>query len=280
MVKSQSLMVAALVTAVGGVGWVYQDEPVQTRPAVPKVANCRPVGVMVNAPIDMGGTEDEGMEDFPDLAFAGTFEQTRLAIRLDYPRGGIVELRGDHSVLDSFQDDLGADLRKEGAQFGPFEMMSQVSDDRRSVVFVVPSDRLPGPRATRLTASGTVALLVSNSNTEARSPVVSLAVGESIVAGPFTFRITRVGASEWNTGWSITLSTKQDLGGVRGFALIEADGTRVELSPSMSISGGGTWSQTLECERELESGALVIDYWESPRLAQLPFEVSAGLGLR
>ena len=272
MIKAHNIVVTALVAAVGGAGWIYKEGPSQARvPA--RNASCRPVGLMVNGPV--GG----GSDDFPDLAFAGTFERTRLAIRVDYPRGGIVDLRADRSTLDELQDDLGADLRKTDQHFGPFEMLTRVADDRRSAVFVIPSDKLPGPRATRLVARGKVALMTSSGSSEARSEHLALATGGAFAAGPFTFEVTRMGSSEWGDGWSMTLSTNTDLTAVRTYAFVDSNGEHVELSPSMTISGSGTWTQTLECERELGEGVFVVDYWDSPKIIEVPFEVSAGLGL-
>ena len=73
---------------------------------------------------------------------------------------------------------------------------------------------------------------------------------------------------------------KTDLAPVLRYALVDAEGAETELQTSMSMSGMGTWKQTLVHPTPLETGSLRIEYWADPGQVELPFSVSAGLGLR
>lgn len=232
------------------------------------------VGVMINAPI--GG----GSEAFPDLAFTGTFERTRVALRLAMPQGGLIDLVRADCTLTVFEDDRGTNLMQSENPFGPFEMSPRVAEDGRSLVFVVPSGRLPAPGAARLHLTGETAVLVAREKELARAQDVHFSEGTAVVLGPHSFEIKDVGPAQWGDGWSFTLTSRADLASIVSYSAVDASGQEIELRRSMSMSGGGTWSQSLACDRPLESATLVLEYWKAPEVVRVPFDLHVGLGLR
>ncbi len=61
---------------------------------------------------------------------------------------------------------------------------------------------------------------------------------------------------------------------------MDDSGEETELRTSMTISGGGTWNQTLECEQPIERAKIRVEMWKAPEMVRIPFDVTAGIGLR
>ena len=258
-----------------------QGATTPTSPAAPRgdAGAVRPVGLMINAPTHTG--KDPASDDTfgVELAFFGTFERTRLALELHYPQGGIIDLAGDSSSLTLFQDDMGGDLLKKESSFGVFEMMPRISDDGRYLVFVVPSDRLPQANATKVRAKGAVAAVVATRAQTFDAVGVKLAEGSEFSVGGYDFEITEAGDSDWGDGRSITVKTKRDTNAILRYALVGPDGEEVELSPTMSMSGMGTWNQTLDYEAGFDQATFRVEVWQDMREVEVPFDVEAGFGL-
>lgn len=285
-----------IIAGVVGLTWIdgdpaaYTNESVRISararsaprpPADPTVPGVRAVGLMINAPTTTGDEPaDDGNAWSVDLAFFGTFERTRLALELTYPEGGIIDLRNEESTLAVFEDDKGKNLIKDEQHFGPFEMMPRISEDGRHLVFVLPSDELPFASASRLHAAGEVALLVADESATFTAADVHLTPGTTFEAGDFAFEIKEAGKSSWGDGYSLTLVSEKDLAPIVSYGLRTQDGRVLPLEPSMSMSGGGTWHQTLEVEEPVQRGDFVVECWQDSRTVMVPFEVSTGLGLR
>ncbi|MEM7309070.1 MAG: hypothetical protein AAF682_20470 [Planctomycetota bacterium] len=281
-----------ILAGAGVVVFRGEEQPAQRRPfprptqkravhgASESPAVVKPVGLMINAPVHTG--EDPALEDNfgVELAFFGTFERTRMALELFYPKGGIIDLDNEASTLSLFEDDRATDLRKEDEHFGPFEMMPRMSEDGRYLAFVVPSDKLPDKNASKLYAKGVVAVRVATRAAEFDAEGVLFDEGTELSLGDFDFEITEAGPSSWGDGHSITLQTDRDTVRIVRYAFVDADGNEHELSPSMSMSGMGTWQQTLESDEELGRGTLRIECWQDMHTVEVPFEAEAGLGLR
>lgn len=255
-----------------------QRPPAGVRASAQSPTSVRPVGLMINAPTRLG--EETGDDWNVDLAFLGTFSKTRLALELDFPAGGIIELSSDESTLSFFQDDKGTDLMTdEPVWFGPFEMMPRISEDGRNMVFVVGSNELPRHDASRLQAKGSVAVMVADETETWTADDVAIQPGTTFTVGSYEFEITETGKSDWSEGWTFTIVTQTDTAPVVRYALVKG-GEELELRETMSMSGGGTWHQSLEVDQELSAADFLIEVWSDPRTVQVPFDVSAGLGLR
>ena len=243
------------------------------RPTTPTQASTgEVVGLMVHAPTA------NSTEHFERLGFAGTFNRSRLAIQLHHAPGGIIDLLADESTVEWFGDDKGTNLVDPDGMFGPLEMMPDIAEDGGSLVFVVGSNRSPHAQASRLEARGTIVAVCATATAKHRAEV-TFKKGEKFQLGPYAFEITNVGKSDWSEGWTLELTSKTDLASIITYSLV-ANGAEEELRQSMSMSGMGTWQQTLEREAAIEKGTLQIECWSDPAKVELPFAVSAGLGLR
>jgi hypothetical protein len=247
------------------------------RDAAPAV---RVAGLMINSPTHTGADPASDETYGVDLAFFGTLERTRLALELTRPEGGLLGLDDGASFLARFADDRGTDLSASESPFGPFEMLPRVSADGRHLVCVIPSSKLPDARATHLSAAGTLGLRVATRSETFTAPDVALAAGSRFSVAGFDFEVESAGKSQWGQGQEVTLVARRDLSAIRRWFLVTPEGAELALRPSMSLSGGGTWSQTLELELELPRAGVRVECWQDLSTVLVPFEVEAGLGLR
>ena len=232
------------------------------------------VGVMVNAPIR------DGENGFDDLAFAGSFARTRVAVRMRFPEGGLFELDRKSCSVSRFVDDRGTDLLGEDDMFGPIEMMPEIADDGSWVVFIIASPVLPAAGASRLDVAGTVAVRAATEREVVESRDVAFAEGSVVELGDYSLEVKSSGPSEWSDDWTFTVKTRDDLSSVISWVAIDGDGNEHALQPTMSMRGMGTWEQTLSCDTPLDRVTLRVEAWADARRVEVPFEVSTGLGLR
>jgi hypothetical protein len=243
-------------------------------------AGFRAAGLTINTPVHTGA-DPAAHDDFGvELAFFGTLARTSLAIEYRHEAGGMLELDSEASRLERFTDDRGTDLANEDSPFGPFDTMARVSEDGRHLVFVVPSDALPAAGATGVSAAGVLAVRCGSQQEDVTSEPVALRAGAAFTVGGYRLTIRDVGPSQWGEGHALTLESRTELAAIDGWALVLPDGSEVAASPSMSMSGMGSWQQTLELDEPVERASLRITRWTDLRTVEVPFEVSAGFGLR
>jgi len=292
---------ATLATAVG-LGIVALDRPSGVQPVCPTTVvaqrplastptpttaataaatpGFRAAGLTINTPVHTG-VDPSSDDDFGvELAFFGTFARTSLAIEYRHEAGGMLELDSGASRLERFTDDRGTNLVNEDAPFGPFDTMARVSEDGRHIVFVVPSASLPAAGATGVSAAGVLAVRCGSHREDVASETVALREGGKLAVGGYELTIREVGPSQWGEGHALTLESRTELAAIDAWTLVLPDGRELEASPSMSMSGMGSWQQTLELEESVERASLRITRWADLRTIEVPFEVSAGLGLR
>jgi len=237
-------------------------------------------GLMINTPVHTGADPSSDDTFGVELAFFGTFDRTRLALELRHEDGGILGIDSDASELAAFRDDRGTNLLKEDDAFGPFEMMPRISEDGHYLVFTIASDKVPVGGAARVFAEGVCAVQTAHRSEVFTSDEIALAKDARVSLGGFDFKISDVGDSNWNGEKSITLETKKDTVPIVRYALIDPSGAEIELSESMSMSGMGTWQQSLDAATMPERAKLVLEVWQDLDTVEIPFQVEAGIGLR
>ena len=243
-------------------------------------ATVRVAGLMVNSPTHTGSDPSSDDQFGVDLAFFGTFDKTRVALEIAYPAGGIIDIDSDASSITRFEDDRGTSLIKEDNHFGPFEMMPRMSEDGRYVVFVLPSDKLPYSGAKSIQAEGVAGLRIANDARKFTSDIVALEEGSSFSTGGYEFEITEVGKASWGEGFSVTLKSETDTNAILSYSLVDEKGEEQELRTTMSMSGGGSWNQTLEYDRAVPAAGFRVECWQDLKTVKVPFNIEVGLGLR
>lgn len=238
-------------------------------------ATCETIGLMVQTAI---GPKENGFEPLPFMGFT----RTRLAVRLVLPSKGIFDLNADRSKVDVFRDDRGTDMlarSTDSFQSSPIEMSPTLAEDGGSVVFIVGSDKIPAGNASQLEMKGTVALHVATRKVEFRADDVQFQPGQVVELGPYHLEIVSSGPSDWDPRWSLEVRSSVDLAPIIAWQVVAPDGEVVDMSPTMSMSGMGTWQQTVAGEKTLDHGSLVITAWADARTLEVPFALTTGVGL-
>ena len=237
-------------------------------------AQVRVVGTMINGPTRarLGGQAQ--------LAFLGSVSKTRLALEVDLPGGGIIDVDVGASELSVFRDDRGTDLAAAEGFTGPFESLAEIAEDGRSAVVVVASEALPAEGASRLEAEGTLALTTASIQKTHVSERVELRPGVRFALGPHAFQVTEVGPQEWSEQWSFTVATDSDVHAIVSWTITDGEGREHEATPWMTMSAGDRTEQSLSCEEIAGPATITVRAWDNARRVQVPFSVTSGLGLR
>lgn len=252
-------------------------EPKPTRSSATHAQSAEPsafrvAGVLAQRKLDMPSQFGSRMP------FPGSNAQVRLAIEYTSPTNDLIDWVHGECEITLFSDDRGTDLIDPDDAFGPFEMMPTLSEDKDKLAFILQSSKAISPGAGTIRAEGSIVLRRASERGTHRSKPVYLEPDAHVVCGPFDMEVTQAGPSQWSDGWEVTLQTGDDLGSVIAWSFVDEQGTRIELSPSSSISGMGTWAQSLTLPAEPETkGTLEMECWKDARSETVSFRVESGL---
>ncbi|RMF70882.1 MAG: hypothetical protein D6744_18795 [Planctomycetota bacterium] len=224
-------------------------------------------------------------KDHDDLRAFNQTPGTTIALLLRQPAGGLIAIETDDSRLEAFRDDTGGDLLTgDDSYFGPFGSFPDVSDDQTLALFELSGPGMPAANAKTVTAKGVLKVKQATKSAKARTENVVLAPETKFEVGDYAFVITEVGESEWSDAkLSLTLKTKQDINAVRAMRFFDADGAEikadVEGSSSMRFGSNVTFEVSYGLAKKVANATIEIDVWQDLKTIDLPFEVSAGVGL-
>ena len=242
--------------------------------AANSMPTARAAGIMVNHSVD---DEENGM---PSLAFQGTFAQTRLALVIDSPEGGIIGFSRDSSKTTAFADSTGQSLLEKNAHFGPFAFGERIVQDGKRLVITLESKEAPKPKASSIQATGTIDITIAHEKKTYTTETAPVEAGHGLQAGPIKMTIKKYGKGDWGDDMELTVETKYNLDAIVKYTAILADGTRSELRRSSTMSFNGTTNLTLASKVDLgKTFALEVETWHNPQQRQVPFNVTARVGL-
>jgi hypothetical protein len=246
-------------------------------PAAPGVQAC---GVRVVAP----GPEEEMR------AFNWTPGVT-VALLVNVPGGGVIDVEDDVSKLTVFRDDKGKDLLKSGGGEGVFEragfgMMPQISKDGRLVLLEAQAPGCPTKGAAALRLSGEAVLRVASKTEEFAAQNVAIKPNTPIQAGPIPFTVFSVGKPDFGGEeyqLQVGLQARKEVSSVADIRFFDAAGKKLEVQRSMTSSTGDGVNATVQwlylLKDKPDAVKVVITYWTDMRQVRIPFDLSVGLGL-
>ena len=157
-------------------------------------ANAMPTvhaaGIMVNYAVDEQGSGT------PALAFQGTFAQTKLALVVDSPEGGIIGFSRKSSEVTSFSDSSGNSLLQEDATFGPFAFGERIVQDGKRLVVTLETEKGPTSGASSIEAAGTIDVTIAHEKKTYTTEVAPIQPGHGLRAGPILLTLSLIHISE------------------------------------------------------------------------------------
>jgi hypothetical protein len=207
---------------------------------------------------------------------------TSLALLVQLPDGGIIDLDEENSEIEKMVDDKGTDLL-EGGRFGNTGFsFSNVAEDSSAVMTTLKGPQVPAEGAVSITASGTLVLQTASKQNTERSEDMALEKGAKPEPGPYKWEVVEVKPADGQDGFMFTLRTNQDLGAVKEIVFEDPDGNKLE------VQSRGMWSMQ-GTERRVDSHYYVkekpekfrmkVTFWVDMKATKVPFDVTTGLGL-
>ncbi len=193
--------------------------------------------------------------------------------------GGIISIDEDASVLTKFTDDKGTDLvvsefGRKG--FGPFPKQSE--DGKYGLVSLATS-KLPATTATKVMASGKIALTSASIKKAERTKVVELKKGATFTLGKMNFKINK--ATTGGEGTEIELETTDDLKALAEVRFIGSGNAKLEADKrgTGSMSFGGKRTTTMDYTIKGATPSVIIegDVWQDAKQMELPFDLTVTL---
>lgn len=211
---------------------------------------------------------------------------TTIAVRVDYPGGGLIEIDRDKSKLQAFIDDKGTNLLEGEDRFGrtgigSFPTINSAGD---AAMIEVSGPSLPAVDATKVIAKGKLVVRAATKKKTFEQKNVVLKVGGQIKAGDVAFEVKKFGKSDWEEDKNeIEIETKDDVSAIADVRFLDAAGKDLEIDRNGSMSFGfagnrtTTWTYTLP--KGVKTVTVEIDYWLDMKDVELSFGVATGLGV-
>ena len=143
---------------------------------------------------------------------------------------------------------------------------------------------MPADGAREIKAKGTMVFTAASEKKTFTQTGVQLKAGVMIEAGPIPFKITKTGKPDWgDEPLQITLEAKQDTDRVASVRFLDGGGNEIQSSDA----GGGSmrFGDSLTIEKSYNLGKIVdtvtveITYWMDMKAIEVPFDVTATVGL-
>lgn len=215
---------------------------------------------------------------------------TSVAVGISLPQGGIIALDRDASKITAFEDDRGTDLW-EGTQASKFsnsqlDMMPQIAEDTRSIVFDVDGQGVPKAGANSLTLRGTVQLWVASDKAKFAAKNVTLKKDITFKVGPRTIKVTKTGAPGFGNkaSFATTFRLEGDTADIAEISFLDARGNELSARRQSSYwSGSGKsrvnhWEFVFE-EKPVAPIYVVLTQWTDLKKQTVPLDLSFGVGL-
>lgn len=271
LVRAASLVLLPTLT-LGAVILSGTAEPL--RAAAQSMPKARLAGVMVNHAIDRES------DDMPDLAFQSTFARTKFAIVIDNPDGGIIGISREASTIKQFVDDTGKSLVDPDNPFGPFGFGERIVQDGNRVALELESKMAPATGAKFVNAQGSIALRTAHEKSTMTSKTGLFKKGAEFDCDTITFTVISEGTAQWGEGFEIEFETNENIDAIIKYTIIQPDGTEVALEPMSTMTFGTTSRITLNTKQRQATGRLSLEAWTDAKVTQVPFNVSAAVGMR
>jgi len=233
-------------------------------------ATC--VGVMINPILD----DVEG--GMPQHAFQGTMAETKLALVVESPKGGIVGLAKEGSKVTEFVDSTGKSMLDKNSPFGPFGFSNRILDEGRRLALELDGSAMHSADATWISAKGLIAVRIAHEKGTWTSERTTIAPNSLVDVGPFDFKVLRAEKSTWNDGYEIEVETKDDVSNLTAIVAIDDAGERHELRTTSTMSFMGTTRLTFESESEILSAEIEVEAWKNADTKKVPFRVKVRVG--
>ncbi|MGE0434434.1 MAG: hypothetical protein AB7K09_12780 [Planctomycetota bacterium] len=270
------LVVALCATLIAMANWSVADaqdpQPDNTAPATAAAAaTSKVVGLKVSS--EPYADEDE-MRPFNDMP------GTTLAVLIQLPGGGIIDLDRDHSKMTSLVDSTGKSLA--GGSHDGMGHWPKVSADGKAALVEFSGKGRPAAGATFIRLVGTVRLTTATTK-ETFKLATELKTGNKITLGPMTYTIGNVGKPEWgDEPLEVTFANDGDDGVVAGLRFYDADGTLIEskrgsrsrMSFGRMVKCETSWSLS----RDVRNVRIELDAWTDRKERDVPIDVRGSLG--
>jgi hypothetical protein len=116
---------------------------------------------------------------------------TSVAVLVQRPGGGIIDMDEDKSEITALTDDKGTNLL-EGARFGNTGFsFTNVAEDSKALMTELKGPKVPAAGATKINAKGSLVLLAATEQKTAKTDVGPVEKGRKLKAGPFEGRSPR-----------------------------------------------------------------------------------------
>jgi hypothetical protein len=222
------------------------------------------VGVSVTGPA-LGDENDQVM------AFSNSAAtELTLAVTVAAP-GGIIALSGDGETLE-----MSAGAPLESPEFG---WSPEMAPDGSAASIGVRSSALPAAGASTVTAAGTLKVVVSPQPVTEKVAGVKLEADATLKLGGAVVTVTEAQADDD----TVRATFKGPTAVLRRVKAIRFRAGTAEPAVGETWGGGSgsdeEMSRTYRFAAKGTSGSLEVDLWQAPKEMDVPFRVSAGLGL-
>ncbi|MHC4091528.1 MAG: hypothetical protein ACYSVY_14860 [Planctomycetota bacterium] len=210
---------------------------------------------------------------------------TTLVLQVVYPGGGLIGFDGEAAKVATLADEKGKDLLVKGRYTTPgFSFMPSFSEDGKAAIVEITGGGVPTRGASQVRAEGTMVFNAASKTETHKQTDVALERGAKIKAGPIPFTIKKVGKPDWGEEpLQITLETNQATDTIASVRFLDDKGKEIKSSAAggsrMSLGSQVQIEKNYNLQEKVVSVTVEITYWTDMRPLEVPFNVTATVGL-
>jgi hypothetical protein len=212
-----------------------------------------------------------------------------VLLKLTAPAGAIVTIKADESKLDSFTDNLGADLmagRARNSVLGEPGVATWTGNHplvlggNRTEFISVTSAAQPSQGAMKIALRGNVLLQIAEHTNQFVAESVELKPGAKFSLGKMEWEVADV---EGHGGSVVSLQTAQDFSSLVGIDFYDQSGIKIRSHLQGARYESPGWEKHGTLKFQLNRGAdkvkIVVTCWSDLKKQTVPISVETGMGL-
>ncbi len=161
--------------------------------------------------------------------------------------------------------------------------MSEISSDRKAVMFEINGLNLPDEKATSINASGYVLIKTAINKKPYKIDDVVLKIGSKLDFAGVQIEITKLGKPIWGEGAvSVVFSSNNDISKISNIMFYDTKGIIIKSSSEGSgiqtFDNKKTYEKAYNLQKQPEIINLSVICWEEIKTVKLPFNIITSVG--
>ena len=201
---------------------------------------------------------------------------THLAVLIQVPQGGLIDIDDGASELAAFTDDRGTDLLAGDRRFGRTGVgrRARISSDGRAALVTINGPNQPAPEATGIRAEGVLKLSRAEGTETATADRVALEPDTSFTLDGRQFTVSRVERIFGER--MVRFRTDMPIDEIATMRFLDAEGN--DITGSGRMHGGAVIGRSIDADADVSELTVQVELYRGMDTVSVPLELEVSIG--